>query len=195
MPESLNRVLEKHRQQLELGLKTQPLRNPGSTQGRRLIEEDLRQRFLAIKGLLKARPRFGELAMEFGAAARLVIYLNLPEGKDLSSQELDFIFLYIEKNSPHFPLVVYDDPAQGIGSVESFLQCLRLRRTQLSKRLEDAYPGGMVTSSLESYDVRSPVFGICSLVFSHSVNDIARLWLSAWKSANGDMSGRPELSQ
>jgi hypothetical protein len=193
MPESLKRVLEKHRQELELGLKAQPLDTSGSTSDRGQLEVDLRRRVMTIDDLLRSKPRFGELAREMGGAARLIIYLNMPEGGSLSSPQLDFVLRYIYKNSPSFPLVVYDDPGQGIGKMEDFLRSLWRRRVQFSNRLQEAYPEGMVISSLEAYDFRSAVFGISSLVYSHSINDIARLWLSTWKAANGDMTGRPRL--
>jgi hypothetical protein len=135
------------------------------------------------------------MAREMGGAARLIIYLNLPEGESLSSPQLDFVLRYIHKNSPNFPLVVYDDPGQGIGTMEDFLHRLCQRRIQLLKLLQEAYPQGMVISSLEAYDFHSAVFGVSSLVYSHCINDIARLWLSTWKAANGDMAGRPILNE
>ncbi len=194
MPESLRRVLERHRQELELGLKAQPLATSGNAAGRSQLEVDLRRRVLTIDDLLRSKPRFGDLAREMGGVARLIIYLNMPEGESLSSPQLDFVLRYIHKNSPNFPLVVYDDPGQEIGTMEDFLHSLCRRRVQLSKRLQEAYPEGMVISSLGAYDFRSTLFGVSSLVYSHSINDIARLWLSTWKAANGDMTGRPRLN-
>ena len=195
MPESLRRTLEKHRPEMELGLKAQSLGTSGSAKDRSQLEVDLRRRVLAIDDLLRSKPKFGEMAREMGGAARLIIYLNLPEGESLSSPQLDFVLRYIYKYSPNFPLVVYDDPGQGIGTMEDFLHSLCRRRIQLSKLLQEAYPQGMVISSLEAYDFHSAVFGVSSLVYSHCINDIARLWLSTWKAANGDMAGRPILNE
>jgi len=193
MPESLKRMLDKHRQELELGLRAQPLDSSCSAPGASQLEVDLRQRAMTINGLLRSKPRFRELAREMGAAARLIIYLNMPEGDSPLSTQLDFVLRYINKNSPSFPLVVYDDPGKGIDTIEDFLRSISHRRALLSKRLQEAYPEGLAISSLEAYDFRSAVFGISSLVYSHSINDIAKLWLSAWIEANGDMTGRPEL--
>ena len=194
MPASLQRILEKHSQELDSGLNPQSFDTSGWAIERHPLEVNLRQKVLTIGNLLRSRPRFGEVAREMGNAARLIIYLNMPEGEGLSSSDLDFLLRYIHKNSPKFPLVVYDDPGQGISSMEDFLCGLDKRRLQLSKQLHEAYPSGMVISSLEIYDFRSPVFGISSLVYSHSINDIARLWISSWKAANGDMSGRPIMN-
>jgi len=194
MPQSLKRMLDRHRQELELGLRAQPLDQSGVASGRSQLEVDLRRRAITINDLLRSKPGFGELAGEMGAAARLIIYLNMPEGESPLSPQLDFVLRYINKNSPSFPLVVYDDPVEGFSTMEDFLRGMTQRRAQFSKRLQEAYPEGMVISSLEAYDFRSAVFGISSLVYSHSINDIAKLWLSAWKAANGDMTGRPELN-
>jgi hypothetical protein len=195
MPESLRGVLEKHREPLESGLGTQRLLNARGKVEPQSLEEDLRRKMSLIGRMLRSNPRFVYLAREFGGTARLIIYLNLPEVEALPTEDRDLLMRYIEGNSFNFPLVVYDDPGEGIGSVEDFLDGIRQRRRQLSQRLRDAYPRGLAEYPLETFDVRSPLFGICSLVYSHSVNDIARVWLWTWKSANGDMSGRPIYRQ
>ncbi len=191
MPDSLKRILEREWPALENGLKSQPVLAFLDPAGRRKAEEALQREMRLISRLLRSRPRFSDLAREFGKTARILIFLNLPEGDGMTASDFDSLLRYLEKNTPKFPLVVYDDPGKEPGSLREFLEEIRGRRLRLSERYREAYPRGLGAYPEEVFDARSPLFGIASLSFSHSVNDIARLWLWAWKSANGDMAGRP----
>jgi hypothetical protein len=191
MPESLRGILDRHWEPMESGLGAQPLLNAAGMVEPPSLEASLRRKMSLIGQMLRSSPKFVNVAREFGGAARLIIYLNLPEVRTLSVEDRDFLMHYIEKNSSNFPLVVYDDPGEWVGSMEGFLDGMRQRRRQLSERLREAYPRRLADYPLETFDARSPLFGICSLIFSHSINDIARAWLWTWRSANGDMSGRP----
>jgi hypothetical protein len=101
----------------------------------------------------------------------------------------------IGRNSQAFRVVVYDASEVGgsQGDVRSLLEAVRQRRKTLSERFGDVQATHSLTDGTVPLDPRSPLYGVAALVYSHAINDTARVWLWVWRSANGDMSGRPSL--
>ena len=99
------------------------------------------------------------------------------------------------ENAVNFPLVVYDrlDENGGPDSWLDSIRTIRVRRVALSERFLMAHPQIRLEKSGEETNPRSTLFGISSLVFSHSVNDLVRIWCLTWKAANGDMAGMPTI--
>ena len=190
MPKSLAAILGRNRKELESGFESLQRKEYLVPGGRSLLEDRLAEEMRQISSQLRNRPRFSVLARELGLVAQMVVCLNLPDDEALPEPEIEHFLRYVEKNCHNFRLVVYDDPADAIVAPEDLLQQIRTRRNRISEQYHESYPVQLGESAWNDFDTRSPMFGISSLFYSHSVNDIAALWLWAWSSANGDMTGR-----
>ena len=193
MPESFRRVLSRNMDSLRNGIDEVHGAKFLMASDRLTLEEDLLQRMATTVSRLQSRPKFSEAAKDFGALAQMMLLLNLPEIEAGSSDRLLALSDVIGRNSQAFRVVVYD--ASEIGGshddVRILLETVRERRKRLSERfgLEATH----LTTTTIALDPRSPLYGIAALVYSHAINDTARAWLWIWRSANGDMSGRPSL--
>lgn len=193
MPQSLRHVLSRNMDNLRDGLNEIPAERFLVASEKLTLEKVLFQRMAATANRLQSRPKFSEAARDFGALAQMMLLLNLPESEAGSNEKLFTLSDAIGRNSQAFRVVVYD--ASEIGGsrddVKIFLETVRQRRQRLSERFDlEATHLAPATNPL---DPRSPLYGIAALVYSHSINDTARGWLWIWRSANGDMSGRPSL--
>jgi hypothetical protein len=57
--------------------------------------------------------------------------------------------------------------------------------------LRDAMVANGQLVPAETFDYRSIPFGVASIAYSRSVNDVVRIWCAIWREAGGDMSNRP----
>lgn len=195
LPDSLRKILARNQQSLEKGIDSfisEPFLSPP---GRSRLEEKLMEKMEAMIQSLRSRPRFSEVARDLGAVAPMVLYLNLPDGESLKKEDFLFLLNYMTQNSSTFPLVVYDvfDTAGGPDFLSGFIMAVRLRRENLSAKFGQIYPQVMSENSSQETGPRSALFGLSSLMYSHTINDVARIWLWAWQSANGDMAGKPAV--
>lgn len=193
MPESFRRVLSRNMDSLRNGMNEVQGAKFLMASDRLTLEEDLLQRMATTVDRLQSRPKFSEAARDFGALAQMMLLLNLPENEAGSSDKLLTFGDAIGRNSQAFRVVVYE--ASEIGGsrddVRTLLKTVRQRRKRLSEPFGLEAPRLATTTIL--LDPRSPLYGIAALVYSHAINDTARTWLWIWRSANGDMSGRPSL--
>jgi hypothetical protein len=189
LPGSLRRILSRNQEPLEVGIASNSMESFLSPKGRDHLERKFVERLQSIADSLRVRPKFSEIAKDFGAVARMVLYLNLPAGDGITKDEVDLILRYLVQNSSCFRLVVYDvSSSDGAEAPFQVIKEIRLRREYLSARLREAYPRRLAEYSAIETNPRSPLFGVSSLVYSHSINDLAKVWLWAWKSANGDVA-------
>jgi hypothetical protein len=193
MPESFRGVMSRNMDSLGNGMNEVRAERFSLASEKLTLEEDLLQRMAATVNRLQSRPKFSETAKDFGALTQMMLLLNLPESEAGSSDRLLALSDVIGRNSQAFRIVVYD--ASEIGGshddVRILLETVRERRKRLSERfgLEATH----LTTTTIALDPRSSLYGIAALVYSHAINDTARAWLWIWRSANGDMSGRPSL--
>jgi hypothetical protein len=195
MPEAFRRVIARNLPSVELGI-GQISESAFLTAPQRLrLEEEMIGRMNACVEQLRSRPRFQHVAEAFGALAQMLFVLNLPELEGSSQAEIAALANAIRWNSTSFRVVVYDatDLVPTVEGVHSLMREIRDRRSTLSRRFRQSYLREALTDSPIGLDPRSPLYGVASLVYSHSVNDVARIWLWIWNSANGDMSRRPKL--
>ena len=196
MPESFRRVMTRNLDSVRDGTNDFRGEKFAMASERLSLEEELLQRTATAVNKLQSRPRFSEVAKEFGALAQIMLVLNLPEVEARASDKLLALKDVIGRNSSAFRVVVYD--ASEIGGshsdVTSLLETVRQRRKNLSERFGDIEATRSLTEQTVPLDPRSPLYGVAALVYSHAINDTARVWLWIWRSANGDMSGRPSLS-
>ena len=193
MPESFRRVLSRNMDSLRDGINEVHAAEFLMASDRLTLEEDLLQRMATTVSRLQSRPKFSEAAIDFGALAQMMFLLNLPENEASSSEKLLALSDVIGRNTQAFRVVVYD--ASEIGGsrdeVSAFLESVRQRRKRLSERF--SIEATRLPAATIPLDPRSALYGIAALVHSHAINDTARVWWWIWKSANGDMSGRPSL--
>ena len=193
MPESFRRVLSRNMDSVRKGIDEVHGAKFLMASDRLTLEENLLQRMASTVNRLQSRPRFSEAAKDFGALAQMMLLLNLPENKAGSSDKLLTFSDVIGRNSQAFRVVVYD--ASEIGGNSDEVRTLLETVRQRSKRLSEPFglEATRLTATTIALDPRSALYGIASLVYSHAINDTARAWLWIWRSANGDMSGRPSL--
>jgi len=195
MPESFRRVMSRNMDGLRDGTSEVQTKRFVLPADRVTLEEDILRLMPATVSRLQSRPKFSEAAKDFGALAQMMLLLNLPEAEAGSTDKLLALENVIGRNSPAFRIVVYD--ASEIGgsreAVRNLLQSVRVRRKNLSERFGEVQAAHIPKASPMTPDPRSPLYGVAALVYSHAINDTARAWLWIWRSANGDMAGRPSL--
>ena len=193
MPESLRRVLSRNMDSLRNGIDEVHGAKFLMASDRLPLEENLLQRMTSTVQRLQSRPKFSEAAKDFGAIAQMILLLNLPENEAGSGDKLLSFTDVIGRNTQAFRVVVYDasEIGESLDEVRPLLDTARQRRKRLSE------PFGVEATRLArstiALDPRAALYGIAALVYSHAINDTARAWLWIWRSANGDMSGRPSL--
>ena len=193
MPESFRRVMSRNMDSLKNGIREVHVEKFLMASDRLTLEEDLLQRMAATVDRLQSRPKFSEVAKDFGALTQMMLLLNLPEVEAASSDRLFTLNDVIGRNTQAFRIVVYD-ASEIRGSrdeVKILLESVRQRRKRLSERF--GFEATALPATTIPLDPRSSLYGIAALVYSHAINDTARVWLWTWRLANGDMSGRPSL--
>ena len=128
--------------------------------------------------------------------AEMMLILNLPDLEEPAQENLLSLKSGLENNTPSFRRVVYDSTELGRGSVpvKELLQEIRSRRVLVTRWYKEFFFNKSPLDLTIPLDPKSPPFGVLSLVYSHTVNDLARLWLWIWREANGDMAGSPLLT-
>jgi hypothetical protein len=192
MPASLRQLLSRNLDSLREGIAETSLQEQVMSSERFGLEAAVSQRSVDAVKRLQSRPKFSETARDFGALSQMMFLLNLPRA---DTNRLLALRDVIARNPSAFRVVVYDAAEIGAGrsGMSAFLEALRLRQARLSERFAEIDAAQLQAASSGSLDPRSPLFGIAALVYSHAINDTARIWLLIWKSANGDMSGQPAL--
>lgn len=151
------------------------------------------RRMNAVVERLRSQPRFQQIAEDFGALAQMALLMNLPEPEGSTIEEIAALLGFIRSNHDAFRLVVYEAAELGAGQepVQKLFRGIRNRRQGLSERFRQQAVRGALARPSGRLDPKSALYGVASLVYSHSINDTASIWLWVWKTANGDMSGRP----
>ena len=197
MPHSFRGFLPKYSSNLVIGtnrFSPQPFLD---SQGRELLEQTILANLEGIVKVLRgARPNFSLVMEELGLLAEMTLLLNLPDLEEPAQENLLSLKSGLENNTPSFRRVVYDSTelGRGSGSVKELLQAIRSRRVLVTRWYKEFFFNKSPLDLTIPLDPKSPPFGVLSLVYSHTVNDLARLWLWIWREANGDMAGSPLLT-
>jgi len=132
-----------------------------------------------------------------GTAAHYVADVNFPLNC-ISGPVGDPVFYgdyarYSEKMMRHFPVVLDRKPTPDLdrNSLEVFGKKAAQRSSQYVAPIQAAYTPGGKPRSAAAFDEKSIPFGVASLSYSQTVNDIARLWAHLWNRAGGDLAGQP----
>ena len=99
MPESFRHVLSRNMDSLRNGINEVHGAKFLMASDRLTLEEDLLQRMAATVSRLQSRPKFSEVAIDFGALTQMVLLLNLPENEVGSSEKLLALSDVIGRNS------------------------------------------------------------------------------------------------
>ncbi len=204
-PPALNTVLERYRSQLIHGM-LDPSREERGERG-----EEHRQRTAGGYGkaasLMASRAgqaitiigqpgRLNLAAYAMGSAAHFVADLDFP--LNTGEEAADPVFYasyeaYVEKMLGKFPVVLDRSPAPELDArhLEDFGRAVARRASRFIPPIRDAYTPDGKPRSASAFDERSLPFGVASLSYSQSVNDIARVWNYIWRQAGGDVEGLP----
>ena len=142
LPRSLRDVIHRHEESFEKGLTSLSMDPFLSPSGRIELEDRLLERLKLTIQSLDSKPKFSEVANSLGSIAAMVVYLNLPEGVDLTKEDFQLLLDYSVENAVNFPLVVYDrlDENGGPDSWLDSIRTIRVRRVALSERFLMAHP-------------------------------------------------------
>jgi hypothetical protein len=197
MPDSFRGFLPKYSSNLVIGTNRFSSQPYLDSQGRELLEQMILAKLEGIvKVLHGAKPKFSLVMEELGLLAEMILLLNLPDLEEPAQENLLSLKSGLENNSHSFRRVVYDSTELGHGSdsVKELVQEIRSRRVLITRWYKDFFFNKSPLDLTIPLDPKSPPFGVLSLVYSHTVNDLARLWLWIWREANGDMAGSPLLT-
>jgi hypothetical protein len=198
MPASLRLALEHHREPLLRGLLEPQVREDDATHkphwlGGSLDEEIERRARALIASVERAAP-FSEIASNFGALAHFVADAGFPPAMtpDGASRYAHFSE-FCESRRERFPLVFYghDEPNLAQGDYRAFGAAFMERARGEDEPLRRAYVAAGQPPDPAYFDDRSVPFAIGSLSYSHTITNVVRAWLAAWKDSNGDLGRTP----
>jgi hypothetical protein len=205
MPPSLGTVLERYRTDLMLGM-TDPLRAETGEEHRQHAAGGYGTAADRIAVYSKqavtiiGQPHRLRLAVyALGSVAHYVADVNFPLNCT-SGGVGDPVFYanyakYAEKMLPYFPVVLDRKPSAELAKdrLDAFGRVAALRSSQFVAPIQAAYTPDGRPRSPAHFDEKSVPFGVASLSYSQSVNDIARVWAYLWSRAGGDSAGQPNL--
>lgn len=198
-PRSLRMALEVHRVDLMTGV-LGPLTEEDAPAHRTPWAGGQLDATLALEAsqlvrALEVQTRFARLAEQFGRVAHFVMDAGFPPGvgEAQSGERYAHFSRFCENRRPKFPLVYYGEASAALGERDWRAYALEvMRRSRDDDRLlARAYAAAGRPPAASAFDDRSIPFAVGSLSFSHSVNDVLRVWLAAWEEAGGDLGRTP----
>ena len=199
MPASLRLVLETNREALLRG-SLEPLTKEDDSDHRPpwasgTLDERFVREVNALAASLADPKSFERVAERFGAVAHFAADAGFPPGMtdgDGGSHYLHFAG-FCESRRDKFPWVFYghDDPDLETTDYAAWIQSTMNRAKIGDRALSRAYAAAGDPPHPSAFDDRSIPFAVGSISYSKSVTDIARVWLTAWAEAGGDMGFTP----
>jgi hypothetical protein len=188
MPDSLRQILERRESWLKRGF-----REPGSPRSLDEARQSLDAALADQARLLAGQPLFDDVVAGFGRIARSIWELNAWRrytGDDPSAACFDDYEPYAERKGPLFVPVFYDYSPLLFEErrLDRYIETMQARNRNYTVQVMQLYRDG---GSSRTFDDRSPAFGLAALHYSHTITDIANLWLYCWREANGDLGGVP----
>ncbi|MBP7864456.1 MAG: hypothetical protein KA419_00790 [Acidobacteria bacterium] len=146
----------------------------------------------ALRTLTAEKPSMDDLAKRFGRiaglTARFADVSRFGEGleagwfADFARYRNSCLHKYVAVFYDHSPLLFVD------GDVGAYLEETRARCEKYARMVAGIYREGGDSST---FDDLSPAFGISALHYSHTITDVANLWLYCWWKSGGDMTNTP----
>jgi len=189
MPAHFKKMLEHRRGPMAAGLQPSPVADD------RLIEQ-IEARAQNLKARLAENVPFSAVAAEYGVLARLIAELGDPSrpaaGPPHEALRREWHAL-LEKRHGKLPVVFYGYEATLFQErrLRAYLESVDQRARSAGEQLARTYaPDGRLRPFADA-DERSPAFGIAALYYSHTISDVANVWLYIWWESYGDVRGTP----
>ncbi|MGH9797165.1 MAG: hypothetical protein ACRD5D_03300 [Candidatus Polarisedimenticolia bacterium] len=153
-----------------------------------------------IGRLIEERKPLRRFAYEMGVLAHLVSDLEFPlNASDADPREPlyhEAYRRYVEERLGKIPFVFDRVPPPPLerGDLRGFALAAAQRAGRNYAHIGKAFKDDGTPTSPAAVDERSVPFGVASLAYSHAASDIAWVWLSVWRSINGDLEGTPALN-
>lgn len=148
--------------------------------------------------LIEEHRPFGEVFYRFGRLVGPVAELNEPilhrELKDPLVRKVREGFGHLgEAAGPKFRILWrgYRDELLSEVPPRIYLMEKSKRAAAMYPVLYEAFVVDNKVLPATSFDYRSIPFGVASIAYSRAVNDLVNVWCAVWRTAGGDMSGRP----
>jgi hypothetical protein len=205
-PPALVDVLTAYRKPLVRGMLDPSRREPeeihwqNADDGRGLAAQAVAMKDVEIRALLEERRSPRRIVYEFGALAHLVADLAFPlNASDADPREplyREAYRRYIESMLGRIPFVFDRVPPPDLvrGDLKAFGLASARRAAGNYRPIGPAFRDDGTPVGPHALDERSVPFGVASLAYSHAVSNITWVWMHAWKSVNGDMTGTPALA-
>jgi len=200
MPESLRLALDTHRRPLLSGM-LEPLVEEDGTEhlpagAGGTVEAAARQAAADLADALTHPTPFDEIARRFGRLAHFVADAGFPpsHGADAGADSRYRHFgPFCDSRLGRIPLVFYGyaDDDLDRGDFETFVTRIAATAGAHDEDLARAYAAAGDPPDPSAFDDRSVPFAVCSLSYSQTVTHVAQTWLSAWRTAEGDVRRTP----
>ncbi|MBI1745788.1 MAG: hypothetical protein HYR55_04275 [Acidobacteria bacterium] len=195
MPAHFKKILDQRRDHLVAAANQFVTAQP--TAGSIALVERIEARVQIIQQGLSQNVSFDNLVSEFGLLARLMADLEDPtphaEAVSTATQLHHEFFALLEKKKAKLPTVFYGYDAALFQKrdLRLFLMGIAERSRLAGERLAGTYVNRGKVRAFADADDRSPAFGIAALYYSHTISDVANVWLYLWWQSFGDMRGTP----
>ena len=197
MPPSLRLALENHRADLLRGVLA-PMKTEDGPEHRvtagGTLDGSVAAEAAKLLAMLQEQTPFSRVAEQFGRLAHFVYDTGFPPGVGADGDKRYQHFAeFCEDRRERFPLVFYGHDNEALAKQDYRGYALETieRAVQSDQQLAYAYERDAEDAHTSSFDDRSVPFAIGSLSYSHSVNDVVRVWLTVWENAPGDMGRTP----
>jgi hypothetical protein len=197
MPPSLRQALETHRTELLRGV-LNPMKLEDEPDHRVSGGGTLDQRIAAeaakLQTMLREATPFPRIAQQFGTLAHYVFDAGFPPGVTAGGESRYHHFAdFCKDRTERFPLVFYGHENAALARQDYRAYALEMieRSTASDQKLAYTYEQNTGHEHASAFDDRSVPFAVASLCYSHSVNDVVRVWLTVWENAPGDMGRTP----
>ena len=147
--------------------------------------------------VLRKRTPFSELSERFGRLGHFVMDAGFPPGVGAEGGDVRYAHFaeFCESRLPKFRLVFYGHEDEAIENDDflRFAGTVMARARDEDLELARAYGAAGDPPAPAAFDDRSIPFAVGSLAYSHTVTDIVRAWLAAWRLGGGDVGRTPYL--
>jgi hypothetical protein len=159
----------------------------------RVIEQEMQDVVVLIRSRQPFKAVFHRYGRLIGPVAELSVPLHYARGDAaLLPQVREGFEKLSQAASPKFRILwggYQDGLMRGLPASEYFLGTSRVAG-ELYPVLYSAFVVDGKVLPASSFDYRSIPFGVASISYSRSVNNIVNVWCAIWREAGGDMSGR-----
>jgi hypothetical protein len=203
MPPALTRQLVRYSEELKAGA-VAPFRDKRidnhllHADGRRgHADQVIQQQVTKVVTLINQQVPFPQVVYELGVTSHYVADVANPLAtSEADPRELNYaadMAHYAESCLGRFPSVFdgYFPFGERRFVPADYMRTVAERANRYYPLVGRAYypdPAGPMVSS-DSFDDRSPAFGIAQLSFNHAVSAVANVWFHIWREAHGDLTG------